>query len=259
MRLRIVLLAIVALALAAPAAPAAVVQYQYGAIDHGMAITGSDQHLPPLAAPAAYMVPQTLGPSVVALRQSGGYTADIRDTVAQARVYLDRWLDQRCGPHASVAKVQRCHAMIVSDIDDTIVSWYPFYRQETVDWQYLPAAEAVWMANCTNPAIAQTVALLKHAHARGVELAMITGRKVPDRAATATCLARLGLGDYRYLILRTPAEYDLTAAVYKAQRRQLLERAGWQIALSIGDQVSDMTGGYADHGFLLPNPMYFIP
>ncbi|MFM7245985.1 MAG: HAD family acid phosphatase [Actinomycetota bacterium] len=51
----------------------------------------------------------------------------------------------------------------------------------------------------------------------------------------------------------------MTAAVYKAQRRQILERAGWQIALSIGDQVSDMTGGYADAGFLLPNPVYFIP
>ena len=43
------------------------------------------------------------------------------------------------------------------------------------------------------------------------------------------------------------------------RRRRQLEQAGWNIMLSIGDQPSDMLGGYTDSGFLLPNPMYLIP
>ena len=109
------------------------------------------------------------------------------------------------------------------------------------------------------PTIAQTIAFLQYAQRRGVALALMTGRHTAQRAVTAACVEQRGITGYRYLILRPPAESSLTAAVYKAQRRQILERAGWEIALSIGDQVSDMTGGYADAGFLLPNPMYFIP
>ena len=257
--MRAVLTAVLALAAIVPSAPAAVVQYQYGAIDRGMPITGSDQHLPPLAVTATYTVPAAMGPDVAALRASGGYTADIRGTVAQARAFLDDWLDERCGPKADVATVQRCRAMVVSDIDDTIVSWYPYYSSPAQNWAYASDTWGAWEAACTAPPIRQTVALLHYAQRRGVALALITGRKTPERAVTAACLERIGITGYRYLILRTPSEVDLTAAVYKAQRRQILERAGWDIALSIGDQVSDMTGGYADHGFLLPNPLYFIP
>ena len=81
-----ILLATLLLLIAVPAASAAVVDSEYG----GTPITGSDQHLPPLAVTSAYMVPTALGESIVGLRQTGGYTADIRGTVAAARTYLDR-------------------------------------------------------------------------------------------------------------------------------------------------------------------------
>lgn len=149
--------------------------------------------------------------------------------------------------------------MIVSDVDDTIVSWYPYYSSPTQNWTYTPATWKAWEADCATPPIRQTVAFLQYAQRRGVALALMTGRRGPDRDVTAACLEQIGMTDYRYLILRKPSEYNLTGAVFKAQRRQILERAGWQIVLSIGDQVSDMTGGYADGGFLLPNPVYFIP
>jgi hypothetical protein len=36
-------------------------------------------------------------------------------------------------------------------------------------------------------------------------------------------------------------------------------RPSWRLALNIGDQASDLAGGHAAAGFLLPNPMYSIP
>jgi hypothetical protein len=38
-----------------------------------------------------------------------------------------------------------------------------------------------------------------------------------------------------------------------------LEREGYTIIASLGDQVSDMSFGALKKGFLLPNLMYFIP
>ncbi len=45
----------------------------------------------------------------------------------------------------------------------------------------------------------------------------------------------------------------------KAQVRRQLVKQGWKIGPSIGDQISDMAGGYLTHGFLLPNPMHYLP
>ena len=40
--------------------------------------------------------------------------------------------------------------------------------------------------------------------------------------------------------------------------KQLTEQ-GYTILLSIGDQQSDLDGGYAERTFKLPNPVYFLP
>ena len=34
---------------------------------------------------------------------------------------------------------------------------------------------------------------------------------------------------------------------------------GYTILLSLGDQESDLTGGYAERTFKLPNPVYYLP
>ena len=36
-------------------------------------------------------------------------------------------------------------------------------------------------------------------------------------------------------------------------------KRGYDILVNVGDQRSDLTGGYARRGFKLPNPMYLIP
>jgi phosphoserine phosphatase len=256
---RALVLAAIATALLAPAASAEVVGLDFGGATAGTKIVGSDQHLPPLAVTGPYMVSPSIGADIVKFRETGGYTADIEDTVSHARRYLSRWLDRRCGRSAGRARVARCRAMAVFDMDDTLESWYAYYASPGVNWVADQAAEEKVMEACGNPAIAPTVALLRYARSRGVAVAIITGRRDTQISFTAACLDRLGVGGYRALVLRDPANYQTTAATFKAQARRRLERQGWRIAISVGDQVSDMSGGYADAGFLLPNPMYFIP
>lgn len=253
-------LVVAAVAVAIPASSnAVVVTFGYGGATAKTPIVGSDQHLPPLAMAQDYLVSPAMGANIVALRQSGGYTADINGTVSRARTYLDSWLDRTCGTDAPVAKVRRCKAMVVSDMDDTLVSWYPYYSDPAVNWTENPPVQDQIMQACGTPAIQPSVNLLRRAKARGVAIVVISGRKQAQAPYTASCLVKIGVTGVKQLILRSPQQEALTAAVYKSQARAGLERKGWKIALSLGDQVSDMSLGHADAGFLLPNPMYFIP
>lgn len=48
-------------------------------------------------------------------------------------------------------------------------------------------------------------------------------------------------------------------ADFKSQARQAIEADGHTIIANVGDQLSDLTGGYAERCFKVPNPFYFIP
>jgi putative acid phosphatase of HAD superfamily subfamily IIIB len=41
--------------------------------------------------------------------------------------------------------------------------------------------------------------------------------------------------------------------------REYVESLGFDIVANFGDQFSDLTGGFADKTFKLPNPNYFLP
>ena len=50
-----------------------------------------------------------------------------------------------------------------------------------------------------------------------------------------------------------------SASDFKAPERRRLAEQGYTILISIGDQESDLAGGFAERTFKLPNPVYFLP
>jgi len=51
-----------------------------------------------------------------------------------------------------------------------------------------------------------------------------------------------------------------TTVEYKANTRKHIEQdLGYDVVLNIGDQFSDLIGGYADRAVKLPNPTYYLP
>jgi len=61
-------------------------------------------------------------------------------------------------------------------------------------------------------------------------------------------------------VIVLPEGAAFTSAVdFKAPERRKLREAGYTIVLSMGDQQSDLDGGYAERTFKLPNPVYFLP
>jgi acid phosphatase len=185
--------------------------------------------------------------------RSGRYDQDVAEVVASAR----KWLDKRVKTAVKPA--------IVLDIDETSLSNWPAYRVNgwariingPCDLQNGPCGVRAWQAMGQSKAIAPTLALARHAHDLGVAILFITGRPERLQEQTERNLKEQGY-EWNAVILR-PDENPLASVVdFKAPERRKLTEQGYTIILNLGDQESDLAGGYAERTFKLPNPVYFV-
>ena len=57
--------------------------------------------------------------------------------------------------------------------------------------------------------------------------------------------------------LNIPEIYEEIAKI-KGYDKKEIENNGYDIVLNMGDQYSDLKGGYAERVFKLPNPFYYV-
>jgi acid phosphatase len=142
----------------------------------------------------------------------------------------------------------------VFDIDETLLSNVPNILQCAF---CSSGIQAQLFANHHLPPIPPVVDVLNFAKSKGVAVILLTGRSEPARAATIADLTAANITGYAELLLR-PAGNTEHAAILKANARRGVEAKGYKIILSIGDQLSDLAGGYAERTYKLPNPFYFV-
>lgn len=203
-------------------------------------------------------VPQLTLPQVEAqvaeYVDSGRYDADVAAVVADARA----WVDERA-PKAT-------RPAIVLDIDETSLSNWPAYRINAwgrvlngdCDLENGPCGIRAYQAMGRSPALQPMVALVRHARELGVAVFFITGRPDNLREATERNLREQGY-EWEGVVLKPPVGRFDHAADFKAPERKRIAERGYTILLSMGDQQSDLDGGYAEKTFKLPNPVYFLP
>jgi hypothetical protein len=213
-------------------------------------ITSTGQNLPSLSTTDRTNAGASLATGIRSYASSGRYQRDQAAIAAAARAYLGRWL-VTCQADPS------CRPAAVFDIDDTLVSTFDVYSRA----DFAPTSAQVGAASsaCSGRTIAPVARLLKSAVAAGVDVFIITGRAESKRASTESCLRGRGITGWTALSMRPSGQGSTTARDYKSAERATLVGEGYDIAFSIGDQFSDVSGGYLDHGFVLPNPMYAIP
>ena len=86
----------------------------------------------------------------------------------------------------------------------------------------------------------------------------ITGRPPELREATERNLRAQGY-EWDGVVLYPPGAHFASAVEFKASERRRIAERGYTILLSLGDQESDLAGGYAERTFKLPNPVYLLP
>jgi predicted secreted acid phosphatase len=186
---------------------------------------------------------------LVRYHDSGAYMNDLANVIQKAMRYLELRVASNDFQHKKPA--------IVLDIDETALSNYRDMRH--LDFGGTLEQIRKDEDKGTDDAIAPTLKLYRYAKDHHIAVFFITGRFEEERAITAENLQKAGYTNFDGLILRDGKNRNTSAYVYKTALRKQLTNQGYTIILNIGDQMSDLRGGYADKGFKLPNPYYFIP
>lgn len=171
------------------------------------------------------------------------------------------------------AKPAKGKKAILLDVDDTALNTYNYEIYS--NFVYNPAQNAAFVNSAAFPAVFHMVQLVKKAKAEGYTVFFLTGRGETQRAGTDANLTKVGypvvdsqvyLKDLTkpiysscYVAAPTTTNPTCTTIQYKSLTRRYIESLGYDIKANFGDQYSDLTGGYADRTFKLPNPMYYLP
>jgi len=116
-----------------------------------------------------------------------------------------------------------------------------------------------WIAKGTAPAIGPARGFFNAVRAKHVAVFFVTGRTDSQYRVTVANLHRAGYSGWSGLTTRPDDDKRHSIVPFKSGERAKIEKDGYTIVATIGDQQSDIDGGSAECGFKLPNPFYFIP
>ena len=216
----------------------------------GCASTGPSTPQPVAATPSLVEVKREVSTYV----DSGRYEAEVSAVVDQAAAFLE-------------SRVPRGGKLaIVLDIDETALSNLPSLRAN--DYGFIisgpcdlprgPCGLLAWIGMARAEPIKPVLTLARLARQRGVAVFFLTGR--PERLREATERNLRGAGyEWTGVLLKPDALNTQSAVEFKAPERKKLVDQGYTIIVNMGDQTSDLEGGFAERTYKLPNPFYFVP
>jgi len=203
--------------------------------------------------------PVNIGQYEIELRhyeESGQYDRDFAAMIGKAK----RYLAQQANRGGKLA--------MVLDIDETSLSNWPAISANDFtrildgpcyDLPHGPCGLKAWLTMARDRAIAPTLELYRQARKQGVAIFFITGRHEALRDATVRNLHDAGYDTWSDLVMEPDGLAPASAAYFKAPARGKIVAKGYTIVVNVGDQASDLLGGYAERTFKLPNPFYVIP
>ncbi len=189
--------------------------------------------------------------ALIQYHDSGDYQRQQAQVAKDAQTYLA----QRIAENKQTGNKKKL-AMVL-DIDETSLSGYHYFLAE--NFGFTIKSFNAYIRQAKEPAIQSTLHLYNYAKAHNVAVFFITGRREKLRQATVKNLLFAGYKNWNGLVLK-PSDYNKHSAIpYKSAARKAIEQKGYDIVITMGDQESDLKGGFADKGFKLPNPFYYIP
>lgn len=178
--------------------------------------------------------------------KSGAYQRDVAAVGKEA----SGWIESRTAQVTPGEKLA-----VVFDLDDTLWSGWP--ELDGFDFGWNEASWAAWIAAAKAPAIEPVCDVYRLARRRGVAVIFLSSRYEAQRADTVGNLKAVGCAEYAALVLMKDGD-PRTAAAFKTAERARLASEGYVIIANVGDQASDLVGGFAEKTFKVPNPFYIV-
>lgn len=183
---------------------------------------------------------------LMSYHDSGEYAKEMQEVMDVAEQYIVKKSEKSSANHLA----------LVLDIDETCLSNYDnlLARDFTNDLQRIHTDTL--KGNATPIPACQHLYNIAKQH--NINVFFISGRFEQERRVTENNLKQAGFSGWKDLILQPDTNFGKHGTVqsFKIQARKLLEEQGYTILASIGDQYSDLKGGYALKTFKLPNPFY---
>ena len=180
---------------------------------------------------------------VIKYHESGKYDKEIGGIVEKA---IDEFKNVATGNNST----------IIFDIDETALSNFEYHKK--YDFGYVPDLWDEWINEAKAPAIKEVKHLYDFLISKGFRIVFLTGRKDYQYEPTYKNLINAGYKKFDTLIVRTPPEYETSAADYKSKKRTELVQNGYNIVGDVGDQHSDLTGPYHGIQIKIPNYQYIV-
>jgi acid phosphatase len=175
--------------------------------------------------------------------ESGAYERELKQIYQEAKVKIDK------------IKV-KSNSIAIFDVDDTALSNYEIAKKLDFGYDYDIVQD--WVMKAKLPAINPTLEFFNYLKSKGFRLFFLTGRQIDEYDATFQNLINQGYSNFDSLIVRSTYERNISALEYKSSIRKKLSESGFEIKVCIGDQWSDLEGGYTGIKIKLPNYLYEI-
>lgn len=179
---------------------------------------------------------------------SGAYARSVAEIALRANKFLVKRIAHGAKPGKKLA--------VVFDIDETTLSNLPHIIAH--DYGFVPKAWDAWVLQGQARAIIPVQTVYDTAVRGKVDVFFITTRPESSRASTEKNLREVGYDTWTRIFFPPATGPTLTTSGFKTDVRRKLVKEGYVIVLNIGDQDSDLAGGYAERSFKLPNPFYIM-
>ena len=193
--------------------------------------------------------PQNIDDYKVELKKyydSGKYFKEI----SQITYQIEQFIEEK------TAENNKQKYAIVLDIDETCLSNYKNIVERDFTGDRKSIHKDILKANAK--AIPPCKHLFDFAKAHHVDIFFVTGRYETEKQATIQNLNNEGFEGWTNIFFK-PDQSNLGSKAlenYKSLARKNLAEKGYTILATVGDQESDLKGGYALKAFKLPNPYY---
>lgn len=186
--------------------------------------------------------------NVIEYYESGKHDQVITSILDSARKTLDNLL-QEYTPEQKLA--------IILDIDDTSLNNYFALKAHN-----FPSSHEVWhdiLERSDIPALLPTLEFYQHCLQKDLHVFFVTARLPKCKSSTIKALDTAGYSIYSGLYLLpegTESYHENVFKSFKETARKDIESKGFRILMSVGDQQSDLEGGYTKSIVKLPNYLY---
>ncbi|MFT5950504.1 MAG: putative secreted acid phosphatase [Francisella sp.] len=186
---------------------------------------------------------------VIHYYENGDHENEVAQILIEAKNLVDKYTNQPSDNNYAV----------VFDIDETSLNHYQPLKKANFPQD---DNDSIWdklVLETSAKAIGPTLEFYRYCLLKSVVVFFVSARVADSLEATKLALKDAGYTKFEdvFVFPNEITNYNPKQFTnFKAERRAYIESLGYRILLSVGDQPSDLMGGFTKYGCELPNFLY---